>query len=81
MTPLQLQMMLHYYAIAEPYACRQSDHANSPEVMRQREELIVDKLIEVVLTSFSGYQCTARGKAYVEMLCAMPLPVCKWVAP
>lgn len=81
MTPLQLTMMLHHYAIAEPYAKGDPDHANSRAVREQRQLLINDELIEPDEMSGSGFRATDRGRAYVEALCAMPLPVKKWVMP
>lgn len=78
MTPLQIRMMLHYYAIAK-YGERDHLHANSPAVFEQRGYLIRDGLIEADETSGSGYRATDRGVAYVELLCQMPLPIQKWV--
>lgn len=81
MTPLQLTMMLHYYAIAEPYSANDWQHANSRAVNEQRQILINDDLIEADETSGSGFRATDRGIAFVEALCATPLPVKKWVMP
>ncbi len=81
MTPLQIQMMLHYYAIAEPYACRQPEHANSEAVHQQRHSLICDELLETDPGSPSSFRVTERGLAYVKALKDMPLPIKKWVMP
>lgn len=80
MTPLQIKMILHYYTIHAPYAEDDPLHANSPAVMQQRNCLASDNLIEAC-NSPSGYRTTERGEAYVNALCAMPLPVSKWVMP
>jgi len=74
MTPLHLQMLLHYYAIAEPYAKNDPLHAESRAVSRYRDQLVSLKLIHEDPTSGSGYSCTERGFAYVEALKALPLP-------
>jgi hypothetical protein len=81
MTPLQIRMMLHYYAISAPYAVDNPQHADSLAVREQRQRLINDELIEPDETSGSGFRATDRGDAYVEALCAMPLPIKKWVMP
>ncbi|MPZ19536.1 MAG: hypothetical protein GEV06_16690 [Luteitalea sp.] len=79
MTPLQIQMMLHYFAIAAPYAERDPAHAFSPAVVGQRGDLIRSGLLRVD-DSPSGYEVTARGRAYVEALKRVPLPGQQWVA-
>ena len=81
MTPLQIKMVLHYYAIAEPYALLDPAHAKSAAVCAQRALLCSDGLIEATAEAQSGYRITPRGEAYVDALCAMPLPVSKWVMP
>jgi hypothetical protein len=81
MTPLQITMMLHYYAIAEPYALRQPEHADSPAVREQRIVLIGDDLLTREHDDVRGYRVTERGQAYIDALMAMPLPVCKWTIP
>lgn len=81
LTPLQIMMIMHYQGIAEPYACRQPEHANSRAVSGQRTELVALDLLQCEIESPSGYRITERGAAYVEMLCNTPLPICKWVAP
>jgi hypothetical protein len=81
MTPLQIQMMLHYYAIAEPYACRQPEHAHSGATKDQRLQLIAWDLLEFTPDKPSSYTPTEKGVAYVQALCDMPLPIKKWVMP
>lgn len=82
MTPLQIVMMLHYYAIAEPYAMRQPEHATSPAVKEQRMALLHSDMLELD-NSPSGYAVTPRGLAYIEALLEVPLPIKKeiWVIP
>lgn len=68
MTPLQITMMLHYYAIAEPYALRDRQHANSSAVEHQRACLIRKGLLVSDIDSPSHYRTTDRGKAYITAL-------------
>lgn len=71
MTVLQIQMMLHYYAIAEPYAMRDPEHANSIAVHEQRYKLYEWGLI-MPDNSPSGWYPTELGRKYIEELKAMP---------
>lgn len=81
MTPLQITMMLHYHALAQPYALHEPQHARSPAVFEQRSSLIRDEMLALDPDSMSGYRVTERGRAYVEALCALPLPIKKWIMP
>lgn len=80
MTSLQLQMILHYHTRPTPYAQHEPEHANSALVRDQRVDLENKDLLEYNATD-QTWHTTERGKAYVEFLCAMPLPVTKWVMP
>lgn len=79
LTPLEITMLLHIYAIAEPI----------PDVIfpAQKETLRTferDGLIVVNVESNSGYSVTARGKKLVHMLCNTPYPQPanpQWVDP
>lgn len=81
MTSLQIRMVLHYYAIGEPYGVREPEHACSPAVYQQRGALVELGLLKEDGEWPAGYRTTERGNAYVEALCAMPLPIQKWVMP
>ncbi len=67
MTILQIQMMLHYYAIAEPYAMRDPAHANSQAVRQQRATLVTLGLI-VSDNCPSGWRTTEAGDTYIQRL-------------
>ncbi len=70
MTILQIQIMLHYYAISEPYAMRDPAHANSEAVHKQRYQLYAWGLIAPDKGP-SGWHTTELGQDYVEALKAM----------
>lgn len=73
MTPLQLQMLLHYHCIARPYGWNDPDHANSDAVNRQRRILVGgDMLVE--MSGEIGYRLTERGKFFIEHICSLPSP-------
>lgn len=71
MTPLMIQMMLHYYAICEPYACRDQVHANSIAVSQQRHQLYKLGLL-IPDDGPSGWYPTEAGRDYVERLKQVP---------
>lgn len=79
--PLKIVMMLHYYAIAAPYAEYDPAHRESQAVAHFRDELIRDGLIEADPASPSGYTATERGRVWVDMICDTPLPIQKWSPP
>lgn len=81
MTSLHWRLLLHYYAIAEPYAARDEAHANSPTTRSFTEQLVEWDLIVIVPTSGSGYRATARGEALVDFICNLPLPEQIWRMP
>ena len=81
MSPLHLQILLHYYAIAEPYAANNPGHANSLAVKAYTQDLIDKNLILADATSGSGYRVTERGEFFVSHICSLPLPVSGWRMP
>lgn len=81
MTPLHWKMLLHYYAVAEPYAANNPGHANSLAVREYTQGLLEDGLIRRDGTSGSGYRTTDRGEALVEYIINLPLPQKVWKMP
>lgn len=74
MTPLQIKMMLHFYAELEPYA--------GPELNSLEWNQSLNSLLEWQLITPTN-QVTDRGKAYVEILMDVKLPKkrCVWLGP
>lgn len=68
-TPLHIQLMLHYYAIAAPYAEHDPAHANSVATRDYTDELIMWDCIAKDNNSPSGYRATNKGHAWVDRLC------------
>jgi hypothetical protein len=81
MTPLQIGLMLHYYTTPRPYAEHEPAHANSGAVCEQRLALYHAGMLETHSGAVSGYRVTEKGEAYVKALCAVQVPICKWVQP
>ena len=83
MTPFELDILLHYYAICEDHPVVR----NNPPIWKgTRDAFIETGLMEVRLENDPHYQCctyrlTERGNAYIEAVLSVPLPVQKWVMP
>lgn len=79
MTPLQIQMMLHYHCSPEPYSVHNRTHAQSEVVHRQRQQLLDDGMLSVEGHTDSGYTVTDKGRFYIEYLLSVPVPSTKFV--
>lgn len=84
MTPIEIEIMLHYYSRANDF--RDGDF-NAPAV-----EVALAKLVNVGLLAHgpnlrvrgylpTHYHITEGGEVYVRALKAVPLPVRQWVMP
>lgn len=80
-TPLHLNILLHYYAKSEPYAVEKPNHARSEATLQYTSELVSLGLMERDEIAPSGYICTPKGCVYVEALLNLPLPIQKWEMP
>jgi len=87
MTPLHINILLWHHTRAEPYAKYEPDHRNSPVVAAYRHDLQEAGLIKPDPQEHpegiegSGWITTDKGRAYVDALCSLPLPECKWIIP
>lgn len=87
MTPLGIEILLHYYCRADDY--RNGDHSE-PAVRELLEYFVSDGLLD-----FNGfgverfpngavkarYSVTPRARMYVEFLQDVPFPTQKWLMP
>lgn len=81
MSPLQLEILLHYYACANDF--RDGDFT-APAVSEAIEDFrCKDGLLCAGGDGNHGptYQLTPRGRVFVDALCALPLPEQVWVMP
>lgn len=91
MSPLEIKMLLHYHAMARDYRDEVvPEHANSNAVRETIESFRMLGLIEVANKSWltsdpaaraSEFRTTDKGDAMVEHLCAVQVPIIKWVQP
>jgi len=71
MTPLELEVLIHCYVTPELHP-----RIHAPAVKEAHEFFEEIGLIE---QQKDFYSTTDRGKAYISMLCSLPLPEQKWV--
>jgi len=94
MSPLKIAMLLHVYAIVTDYRDAQANraHANSEAVSEAFDDFVLDGLVTRECSDddwraqkpdnrSSQYRITDKGRAMVEHLCAIQIPICKWVQP
>lgn len=74
MTPLQIEMLLHYNASPGPFT-PWGDAQHEAIQLFFREGLIRAPW------SLDSVQLTERGKAYIRLLQLMPLPTSTWSLP
>lgn len=84
MTPYEINLLLHIYAIAEDHP----DEKKRPPVYQPTiDAFISEKLIEPCPVCAppgypnKKYSLTARGRAYVGFVMAVPLPTMTWQLP
>lgn len=80
MTPFEISIMLHYATSSNDF--RDGDFS-APILPGTLQKLAAEELLEGSCFGPGDphFHITPRGAAYVDHLCAMPLPVCKWVLP
>lgn len=99
MSPLHINILLHYYTRPTDYAAHvfssEPEHANSGAVAEFIEFFVSEGLLscrygdvpwairQSVNNRSDGamFKITDKGIAMVEALCAVQIPVCRWVQP
>jgi len=82
MSPFQIRIMLHYLYSPDDFKneAGRIDAGSIPE-----KPFIIEladmQLLEVNPTQEPKWHLTDKGRAYVEFLCAMPIPVMTWGMP
>lgn len=75
MSPLEIEMLLHFHARADAYPWNGSP-AESEALQRFRAEGLVMEPVNVDLVKLSE-----RGRAYIRFITTLPLPVANWTIP
>jgi hypothetical protein len=73
MSPLHIQLAIHYLTLNTPYAEHEPEHANSPAVREFTQQLIDAGLLT------ENYKATKGLSVYVDALCKVPLPIQRWI--
>ena len=78
MTPLQIEILLHYYAKPTDYPYM--DPTSQQEAFKF---FIKNRLLVTIDPTTHGatYIITDKGNAYINALRKMPLPVSVWIIP
>ena len=83
MSPLEIEILLHYYCCPTDY--RDGDFsapAVQDAIERFRDEInLLEPTQSMDVYHDPHYRITERGRVFVEALCNMPLPVKTWVMP
>lgn len=78
MTPLEIEILLHYYARTNDY--REGDFS-APAVRSAIDSFVDAELIVPRSKESAAYAIAERGTVYIDALKAVPLPTRKWVMP
>lgn len=81
MVPLQIEVLLHYYAHAGEHRLFSEE---PPISLSIRKWLIDNELLRKLDTPLehgASYQLTRRGLALVEHIMNLPLPEKRWIMP
>ena len=68
MSPLDIETLLHVYAIAMPFPHPSRAHSQTVQTFLQHDLIVVDD------ERPCGFRITGRGEKLVDMLCNTPLP-------
>lgn len=83
MTPLQIEILLRYNSSGTEY--RDGDF--SAPAVRQAIDDFGDRLGMLApsrstdIRTLNSYVLTPRGQAFIDHICALPLPECVWTIP
>lgn len=82
-SPLQIQMLLHFWTRPTRYAEGDADHRNSPAVQALFGQFVSSGLLERTVENEYGevFKATDALGVYAEALCSVPWPVQVWVIP
>ena len=86
MTPIQIEIMLHYHCRTTNYG-EDKGNGDAPAVVRAIREFLENGMLELnpgtgkIPFPSPNLRIGERGKAYVMALLCVPLPVCEWRIP
>jgi len=83
MTPLEIEILMHYYIYSTDYLDGVFDITpiqDAIEHLRDESKLLEPTHLTNVYHD-PHYRLTERGYAYIQALCNVPLPIQIWVMP
>lgn len=82
-SPVGIEAMLHYYYSPEPHQMYDSTAVREATAVFLQNELVEPRPLDKESVRFGPplYQCTEKGRAWVEMICTTPLPQIVWINP
>lgn len=80
MSPLEIKILLHYYACGGEYKGREFGSSSWDDAI---DRFIREDLLRVQATDSDGasFVITPRGQFFVHHLCHQPLPIQTWAMP
>ena len=86
MSPLELDILLHYHTRGNEYADGDADVMTSQSVRQAIDRFMnVDGMLQYRVRKHLGcgatYELTERAKVYVEHILSQPLPIATWKMP
>lgn len=79
MSPLRIEIALHYYTIPGDY---DPERLDAPAVKEAIQDYIEAGLLQVSAREGQRFEGVDEAlSVYVEALCSVPLPVLKWSMP
>ena len=80
MSPLEIEIMLHYNSRVVDYG-EKDDNRHAPGVVQSLENFCGMGMLEKTNDLSVEYRITDKGLAYVKALTEMQTPVCVWQIP
>lgn len=78
MSPLKIEILLHYYAKADEY----DGDMNAPAVREAISEFVRDGMLEPADRQYGrSYRATAKANHFIAHICDLPLPEMVWRMP
>lgn len=74
MSPSDIEILIHYHCCPVVH-----ERADAPAVKEGTSRFLSHGIIEADDSCKSGYRTTARGRAFMEVLCSTQFPTEAWI--
>lgn len=80
MTPLEIEILLHYLTRVVDY--RDGDYLNAPAVIEALDNFVREDMLKPIDGKHGAkFRLLPRAVAFIGHICSLPLPVMKWEMP